>query len=141
MATTKFGVFSLTSKSATVNSAPVVDSGQGDVKGSTAPMVKVSERPSIKVYGKPGCGLCEAAKEKLGMMGLEYQALNLSDYTELHDGWRTDRSCEILAAYRLIDKMPVVEIDGSYHDYPSAMRLLKDRVHSSKEGAAVVAEN
>jgi glutaredoxin len=104
-------------------------------------MVKVSERPNIRVYGKPGCGLCEAAKQKLSMMGLEYQALNLADYTELHEGWRTDRSCEVLAAYRLIDKMPVVEIDGDYHDYPTAMRLLKDRRQNVKEGAAVVAEN
>ena len=104
-------------------------------------MVKLSERPSIRVYGKPGCGLCEAAKQKLKMLGFEYQSFNLADYTEFHEGWRSDRSCEILAAYRLIDKMPVVEIDGGYHDYPSAMRLLKERMHSVKEGAAVVAEN
>ena len=104
-------------------------------------MVKVSDRPNIRVYGKPGCGLCEAAKQKLSMLGLEFQSLNLADYTELHEGWRTDRSCEVLAAYRLIDKMPVVEIDGDYHDYPTAMRLLKDRRQNVKEGAAVVAEN
>ena len=104
-------------------------------------MVKVSERPSIKVYGKPGCGLCEAAKQKLKMMGLEYQSLNLADYTELHEGWRQDRSCEILAAYRLIDKMPVVEIDGEYHDYPTAMRQLKERMQETKEGVPATAEN
>jgi glutaredoxin len=104
-------------------------------------MVKFTERPVIKVYGKAGCGLCDAAKQKLSMLGLEYQALNLADFTELHEGWRTDRSCEILAAYRLIDKMPVVEIDGDYHDYPTAMRLLKERVHNVKEGAVAAAEN
>jgi glutaredoxin len=141
MKTTKFGVFFLTSQSGKLESRPVVDSKLGDEKGSSAQMVKLSERPNIKVYGKPGCGLCSAAKEKLSMLGLEYQSLNLAGYTEFHEGWRNDRSCEILAAYRLIDKMPVVEIDGGFHDYPSAMRLLKDRMQRVKEGAAVVAEN
>ena len=95
--------------------------------------------PKIKVYGKPGCGLCEAAKQKLGLLGLEFEAYNLADFTDLHDGWRTDRSCEIMAAYRMIDKMPVVQVDGRYLDYPSAMRHLKERLQ--KEGAAVPAEN
>lgn len=97
--------------------------------------------PKIKVYGKPGCGLCEAAKQKLGMLGLEFQAFNLSDFTEFHEGWREDRSCEILAAYRVIDKMPVVEIDGEYHDYPTAMRQLKERMQGVKEGVSATAEN
>ena len=131
----------MTSGASPINSAPVVGPGTGDGKGSGLAMVKFTERPVIRVYGKPGCGLCEAAKEKLGRLGLEYQALNLADFTELHEGWRTDRSCEILAAYRLIDKMPVVEIDGDYHDYPTAMRLLKERIQNVKEGAVVAAEN
>lgn len=103
-------------------------------------MVKFSDRPVIKVYGKAGCGLCDAAKDKFRMMGLAYESYNLADYTEYHEGWRSDRSCEILAAYRLLEKMPVVEIDGEYHDYPSAIRRLKERL-PKMEGAAAAAGN
>lgn len=101
---------------------------------------RLTDQPVIKVYGKPGCGLCEAAKDKLKKLNLEYEALNLSDFTELHDGWRDDKSCDVLAAYMLIDKLPVVEIDGSYMDYPSAMRQLKERASVDKR-AATAAEN
>ena len=102
---------------------------------------KLTDRPFIKVYGKPDCGLCEAAKDKLKKMGLEYEALNLGDFTELHDGWREDKSCEVLAAYMLLDKLPVVEINGQYMDYPSAMRQLKNRAPVMDERATTVAEN
>jgi glutaredoxin len=101
---------------------------------------KLTDAPVVKVYGKPGCGLCEAAKDKLKIMGLKYEALNLSDFTELHDGWREDRSCEVLAAYMLIDKLPLVQINDQYMDYPSAMRQLKKRPDEEK-GATTAAEN
>ena len=102
---------------------------------------KLTDKTFIKVYGKPGCGLCEAAKDKLKKMGLMYEALNLSDFTELHDGWREDNSCDVLAAYMLIDKLPVVEINGQYMDYPSAMRQLKGRAPVVEERATAAAEN
>jgi glutaredoxin len=151
MDTTKLSGFSgfyiLTSGPGPINS-PLVAGNQlatseverGGEKGSGEPMVKFSDRPVIKVYGKPGCGLCEAAKDKFRMMGLAYESYNLSDYTEYHEGWRNDRSCEILAAYRLLEKMPVVEIDGEYLDYPSAMRRIKERL-PKMEGAAAAAGN
>jgi glutaredoxin len=101
---------------------------------------KLTDTPVVKVYGKTGCGLCEAAKEKLKRMGLRYEALNLGDFTELHDGWRDDNSCEVLAAYMLLDKMPILEINGQYMDYPSAMRQLK-RGTAVEERATTVAEN
>ncbi|MHC4914576.1 MAG: glutaredoxin domain-containing protein [Planctomycetota bacterium] len=94
----------------------------------------------IKVYGKNGCGLCEAAKDKLQKMGVKYEALNLTDFTELHDGWRDDNSCEVLAAYMLIDKLPLVQINDRYMDYPSAMRQLKNRAPMEKR-ATTAAEN
>jgi glutaredoxin len=151
METTKLSGFStfsdLTSGAGRVNSPPVVgcclendDQARGGEKGSGREMVKFSDRPVIKVYGKPGCGLCEAAKEKFRMMGLTYESFNLADYTEYHEGWRNDRSCEIMAAYRLLEKMPVVEVDGEYLDYPSAIRRLKERL-PKMEGAAAAAGN
>jgi glutaredoxin len=102
---------------------------------------KLTDAAIVKVYGKPGCGLCEAAKDKLKKMGLKYEALNLSDFTELHDGWREDNSCEVLAAYMLLDKLPVVEINGQYMDYPSAMRQLKKRSPVMEKRATTAAEN
>ncbi len=100
---------------------------------------KISDMPVVKVYGKHGCGLCDAAKGKLDMMGLKYEALDLGVYSEHHEGWREDNSCQVLAAYMLIDKLPVMEIDGSYMDYPSAMRELK--THKQEKRATVGAEN
>ena len=102
---------------------------------------KLTDSPIIKVYGKAGCGLCEAAKDKLKKLGLKHEVLNLSDFTELHDGWREDNSCEVLAAYTLIEKLPVVQINGQYMDYPSAMRQLKNRAPSEGERATAAAEN
>jgi glutaredoxin len=102
---------------------------------------KLTDAPVIKVYGKPGCGLCEAAKDKLQKMGLKHEVLNLGDFTELHDGWREDDSCDVLAAYMLLDKVPLVQINGQYMDYPSAMRQLKNRASTSEDQAATAAEN
>lgn len=102
---------------------------------------KLTDQTFIKVYGKAGCGLCDAAKDKLKRMGLKYEALTLSDFTDLHDGWREDNSCEVLAAHMLIDKLPVLEINGQYMDYPSAMRQLKNRAPAVDERATTVAEN
>jgi glutaredoxin len=101
---------------------------------------KLTDGPVIKVYGKMGCGLCEAAKDKLKKMGVAYEALNLHDFTELHDGWRDDNSCEVLAAYMLIDKLPLLKINDQYMDYPSAMRQLKNRA-PLEERATTAAEN
>jgi len=134
----------LTKKDGPVDYLPIEEdtSARGGKRGGSEDMAahKLTDTPIVKVYGKPGCGLCEAAKDKLQKMGLKYEALNLGDFTELHDGWREDNSCEVLAAYMLIDKMPIVEINGQYMDYPSAMRQLKKRT-PVEERAATAAEN
>lgn len=96
----------------------------------------------IRLYGKTDCGLCAAAKDKLHKLGLNFEALNLEDFTQPHEGWRRDRSCEISAAYAIIDKLPLIEVDGEYHDYPSAMRRLKQSgVTVAKERATTTPEN
>jgi len=80
----------------------------------------------ITLYSKQNCGLCKSAKEKLLRLGLSFEVKDIEYMTELHDGWRTDGSIEILAAHSLINKkIPMIEIDGEYYDYSGAMRRLK----------------
>jgi glutaredoxin len=81
----------------------------------------------IAVYTKPGCGLCEAAKEKLNRLGLSFQTLPIAPFLEHHEGWRADGSCKVLAAYMLYNTLPLFQIDGEFMTYPQAMRRLKGR--------------
>lgn len=90
----------------------------------------------VQVYGKEGCRLCDAAKEKLLLMGVSFTTHELGQYIEHHEGWREDESVDLLAAYSMMDgTMPLIRIGGEYHDYPSAIRRLKEL---SGRNAAVV---
>ena len=80
---------------------------------------------TIHVYSKPGCGKCEAAKNKLKIMGFEYTEHDLEYHVSLHDGWRHDGSIDVMAAHNLLDTLPMFKFNGEFHDYPTAMRLLK----------------
>lgn len=81
---------------------------------------------TIEVYSKPGCGKCDAAKSKLKMMGLSYTEHDLEYYVSLHDGWRTDGSADVMAAHTMLDTLPIFRLNDEFHDYPTAMRKLKD---------------
>lgn len=93
---------------------------------------------SVQVYGKDGCKLCDAAKQKLQLMGVEFTSHDLSRYIEHHEGWREDESVELLAAYSMMDgRIPLIRIGSRYHDYPGAIRCLKglfDRNAATVEG-------
>jgi len=80
----------------------------------------------IVVYGKPGCGKCKSAKEKIKRLGYEYTSANIADYTEHHEGWREDGSVGIKACYEAIATLPVIQIGFSYMGYPEAMKYLKN---------------
>lgn len=84
-----------------------------------------SDQPTIRVFGKRGCGLCEAARDKIGRLGFEFEPLDLQRFTEPHEGWREDDSVSVLSAYTLLDKIPLIQIGRDFMDYPSAMRRLK----------------
>ena len=81
---------------------------------------------TIHVYSKPGCGKCDAAKSKLKLMGLPYTEHNLEHYISFHDGWRNDGSADVMAAHTMLDTLPIFRLNDEFHDYPSAMRKLKD---------------
>jgi len=80
---------------------------------------------TIRIYSKEGCGKCEAAKDKLRRLGYDYQEHDLEYHVGPHDGWREDGSVEVMAAHTLMDTLPLIQVDGDFHDYPSAMRKLK----------------
>lgn len=81
---------------------------------------------TIDVFSKPGCGKCDAAKNKLKMMGLDFNEHNLEYYVNLHEGWRHDGSADVMAAHTMLDTLPIFRLDDEFHDYPTAMRKLKD---------------
>ena len=80
---------------------------------------------TIEVYGKKGCGKCEAAKDKLRRMGFEYKEHSLAYHIAHHENWRNDGSVEVMAAHTLLDTMPLLKIGSEIMDYPGAMRMLK----------------
>lgn len=82
-------------------------------------------QPVIRVFGKAGCGLCEAAKDKLQRLGFDFESLELNKFTDPHEGWREDDSVSVLSAYTLLEKLPVLQVGREFMDYPSAMRRLK----------------
>jgi glutaredoxin len=83
-------------------------------------------RMKVVVYGKDGCVLCEAAKDKLNRMGVPFTFDCLQKYTEYHDGWRVDGSVDLLAFHTLVDTLPIIQIDGELFTYPQAMKKLRD---------------
>lgn len=82
---------------------------------------------TIQIYSKPGCGKCDAAKSKLKMMGLTFTEHNLEYYVTHHDGWRNDGSADVMAAHTMLDgTLPIFRLNDEFHDYPTAMRKIKD---------------
>lgn len=90
----------------------------------------------IHVYSKAGCGICEAAKEKIKAMGFSYHEHSLAYHTSPHEGWREDGSVDAMAAHALLDKLPLIRVGGEFHDYPAAMRKLK-MLQSEREALAI----
>lgn len=80
----------------------------------------------VVVYSKKGCGICQKAKEKLSMFGLDYDEKELNSLIQPHQGWEKDESVELLAAYLFHgSRLPVIRLGEEYHDYPSAMKRLR----------------
>ena len=83
----------------------------------------------VIVFGKEGCSICEAAKQKLEKMEKKYEVKELAEGMALHDEWRTDGSVEVTAFARLIETdhipLPIIQIDGRSFRYSEAMKFLK----------------
>ena len=60
----------------------------------------------LHLYGKPGCQLCRAAKDKLSALKdageiYGYAVDSITEFTELHEGWREDGSVEVAAGHAM----------------------------------------
>jgi len=82
--------------------------------------------PEITLYGKQGCKLCEAAAEKLVLLGFAFEKREIADCADHLEGWRHDGSVEVSSAYHMHDqKLPVIKIDHEFYTYAGAMRKLR----------------
>lgn len=81
----------------------------------------------IKVYGKPGCVMCDKAKDKLARLGLAFEFVDVSG---IQDSWRETDGVEFLTekTWREDDgkpELPLLLIDGKWHNYPEAMKNVR----------------
>lgn len=108
----------------------------------------------VRVYGRKGCGSCDRTKQKLNEMGVRYESRDIDRYSQVHEGWRTDGSVELLVHLQFVDMeklvgghvaLPIIEIDGTFYDKKGAMIEFKHRgfnirkMRPAKEDLAVVA--
>ena len=85
---------------------------------------------TVGVYGKKACGLCEAAKEKLQLLGISFKEYEIAETLQWHEGWRDDDSVEVQACHSDIDALPVITVNRKAMSYPQAMKLLKSLMPS-----------
>lgn len=78
----------------------------------------------VVVAGKKGCKLCDAAKQKLGMMEIPYRFVDMEAFP---DDWREIDLTEPMALYNLHDTLPWLRIDGKWMGYPEAMKAIRLR--------------
>lgn len=79
----------------------------------------------LTVYGKPGCALCEAAKDKLRKLGVAFAEVDIEQLVDYSPGWRDDNRCQVLAWYSVRGTLPVIRLDGECLGYPELMRRLR----------------
>lgn len=83
---------------------------------------------NVTVFGKLGCKLCEASKDKLKLMNIPFKFKEIQPFIDHHSGWRKDGSVDILAAYHMYDQtLPIISIDGLCFNYPEAMKFVKTK--------------
>ncbi len=76
------------------------------------------------VYGKPGCKLCEAAKEKLGLLNIPFISVDLENQGY---EYRFKGSTDAMARYQETNTLPWIWIQGSIFSYPEAIKWLREQ--------------
>jgi glutaredoxin len=74
----------------------------------------------VILYSLDGCGHCDAAREKLELLGVGYDEVDVLDAV---DGPRGDRVRAALYANE--NRAPLIEVGGALLGYPAAMRAIK----------------
>ena len=87
----------------------------------------------IRIYGKDGCGLCEAAKEKMKRLGTAFRYYDLEDFDE---EWKGTGKVEAMAWHSSEETLPIFRVDGDFMLYPQAMKLIKQRKKNERALAA-----
>lgn len=92
----------------------------------------------IRLYGKPGCKQCDFAKEKLRKMKLRWEFVDVSEWMDYSDDWRSrlDETVQFQAAYSFYYPMPLPLFrfdDEDYLGYSDGLRRAKDVAKSMKE--------
>lgn len=80
----------------------------------------------ITIYGKANCPKCEAAKEKLKLMGMQYEFIDLMNPPE---HWRETGAVDARAMYEdTVDEKPALALPlvdvPPLMTYPAAMKEL-----------------
>lgn len=83
----------------------------------------------VCIYSKEGCGKCDAAKEKMEQLGIDYEEHKLEYHITLHENWKNDGSVDLLAWCAEQgdpkEQLPTIQIDDDFFTYSAAMRRLK----------------
>ena len=93
----------------------------------------------IRVYGKPGCAMCDTCKSHLDRMELAYEFVDVTPMLEKaakgeFDGWRHTDMTDVMAAYQDYYSLPLVRFGSNkIVDYPEAMKVAKQLVRERKE--------
>ena len=88
--------------------------------------------PVIKIYTKPGCAMCMAAKEKMRLMDIPFTEQELAPCLAPTEGWRERQDYLYMAKASETGKVPgdiipAFEIDNKIYTYTQAMKILKTR--------------
>ena len=80
----------------------------------------------IYVISKKGCGKCEAAKDKLKVLDLEYEEHDESELQGSDSTLTAEQKSEAMAEYIQSGTLPVIIIKDRAYSYPKAMKELKN---------------
>lgn len=94
--------------------------------------MNASTIPAVVVFGKKNCPNCEEFKDFLSESKVPFRDQSVEYHTEYHDGWREDESVDVVAAYHLIEDLPVVKVGNQY--------LTSDAARDTIQKAMVIQE-
>ena len=79
----------------------------------------------VRVYGKAGCKICDAAKDKMKRLRIEYEFYDLDVLSSGNSRWRTVGAVPAMAEYQLRGVLPIITIGDWLGTYSEAMAKLK----------------
>lgn len=83
------------------------------------------QKYTVRIYSKPGCGKCEAAKQKMLSMDVSHTSIDVSDIERIWTQNKQIATDAKSAVEMYTGHVPIFEINGKLYDYPGAMKCLK----------------